>query len=84
MQENSTLAEFTIDDLRLAWASYQDESEKLTAFIKAVPVARLAHDAAVRAMNSQDEAGRSLWEGYLRALYMVSHTLDAREQDSSG
>ena len=71
------IKQLTRDDVITGWQAYDSDADELTAFIESTPAARLAHDAAVQAMNEGDEKGRSTWEGFLRALYIVSVKLDA-------
>ena len=76
MKDDNPIKQLSLADIQAGWAHYDNAQTELAAFIQQVPAARLAHDAAVTAMNAGDAAGRSTWEGFLRALYIVARKLD--------
>lgn len=78
MNQHNPIKNLTIGDILEGWQIYDTDKDKLEAFIKEFPSAKLAHDAAVKSLMDGDEAGRSVWEGFLRCLFIVAHNIDGK------
>lgn len=74
--DDNPIKQITAQDIKTGWAIYDHPEGELEKFILEVPAAKIAHDAAVRALEEGDTAARSTWEGFLRALYVVARKLE--------
>jgi len=77
MNQSSIIQQITVEEIQEGWQLYDSSNSGLTSFIEEVPAARVAHDAAVNAMNAKDSAGRAVWEGFLRCLYIVAKKMES-------
>ena len=77
LNQSSLIQQITVEEIQEGWQSYDSSNSGLTSFIEEVPAARVAHDAAVNAMNAKDSEGRAVWEGFLRCLYIVAKKMES-------
>jgi hypothetical protein len=77
LNQSSLIKQITVKEIQEGWQSYDSSDSELTDFIKEIPAAKIAHDAAVNAMNAKDSEGRAVWEGFLRCLYIVAKKMES-------
>jgi hypothetical protein len=77
MNQSSIIQQITVEEIQEGWQLYDSSHSELTDFIKEIPAAKIAHDAAVNAMNAKDNEGRAVWEGFLRCLYIVAKKMES-------